>query len=70
MDWNGDSNIASGQEYVLEGEECLVFILGGIPTAPTQPPGVLGFSKNPNLPSAPGGAATTAPITRASLRRD
>jgi hypothetical protein len=37
-DWNGDGTISG--TWTLEGEQCLVFYLGGIPTAP----GVTGFA--------------------------
>ena len=33
IDWNGDGSIATG-DLVLEGEQCLVFWLGGIPSQP------------------------------------
>jgi type II secretory pathway pseudopilin PulG len=36
----------------LEGEECLVFFLGGL-TTNTNPPACLGFSSDPNNPMAP-----------------
>ena len=55
IDWNGSGAIDSGVEFVLEGEECLVFFLGGIPTASGSPPGYLGFSNNPSNPAAVGG---------------
>jgi general secretion pathway protein G len=51
-DWNGD-NVA-GQVHFLQGDECLVFFLIGIPTGqatnPKNPPGGLGFSKTPPWP--------------------
>lgn len=59
-DWNGDNAIngpATG--WVLEGEQCLVFYLGGIPNtaavAGGAPPGPQGFSTNNFNPSTPGG---------------
>lgn len=54
VDWNGDG-IPNGP-WLLEGEQCLVFYLGGIPTAPGlggfSPQG---FSPNSINPAAPGG---------------
>lgn len=56
VDWNGDGipngpggNV--GTPWILEGEQCLVFYLGGIPSAT----GPQGFSTNNMIPSAPGG---------------
>src|SRR5262245_36947772 len=56
IDWNGNGKIdvpADGGDVVLEGDQCLVFFLGGIPTA--NPPGCLGFSTNERNPAQPGG---------------
>src|SRR5207248_1531508 len=39
-----------GQSVVLEGEECLVFFLGGIQT--TNPPNCVGFSTDPFNPAS------------------
>jgi hypothetical protein len=52
IDWNGDGQI--GGNWTLEGDECLVFFLGGIPTAGNTP-GCLGFSANSKNPTSPGG---------------
>lgn len=53
IDWNGD-NIQNGP-WILEGEQCLVFYLGGIPTAPGlggySPQGFSTNSMNPALPA-------------------
>lgn len=49
IDWNGDGAIApTGTAWTLEGDQCLVFFLGGIPQngVPT------GFSTNPRNPAA------------------
>jgi prepilin-type N-terminal cleavage/methylation domain-containing protein len=54
-DWNGSGAIESG-EQVLEGQHCLVFFLGGIPTGPGGTDGCTGFSTNKADPTAPGGA--------------
>jgi prepilin-type N-terminal cleavage/methylation domain-containing protein len=65
IDWNGNGqpdlypNATTGSPddgIVLEGQQCLVFFLGGIPTA-AGVNGTLGFSKdsqNPTLPPSPG----------------
>jgi prepilin-type N-terminal cleavage/methylation domain-containing protein len=63
VDWNGDG-VANGPWY-LEGEQCLIFFIGGIPNtqqmvqqvAAGQPPvpGPQGFSTNNSNPSSPGG---------------
>ena len=54
LDWNGDHQI--GGEFVLEGQHCLVFFLGGIPTALGGTEGCTGFSTNKAHPAAPGGS--------------
>jgi len=54
IDWNGDGTPGNGDangEWVLEGHECLVFWLGGIPSAPGNTPGCLGFSRDPTNPA-------------------
>jgi general secretion pathway protein G len=59
VDWNGDGTITPNVPLTLEGDQCLVFFLGGIPQngIPT------GFSTNPSNPAAhifpaPGGGNT------------
>jgi hypothetical protein len=52
MDWNGNG-VPGDKPVVLQGDQCLVFFLGGIP-APGQP-GCLGFSVNRSNPTTPGG---------------
>jgi hypothetical protein len=51
-DWNGDGT--ANQVHYLQGDECLVFFLGGIPTGvfgnTKNPPGGSGFSKIPAWP--------------------
>jgi len=58
VDWNGDG-VANGP-WILEGEQCLVFYLGGIPNtaavAAGSPPQCLGFSTNNMNPAQAGGA--------------
>ena len=79
-DWNGDGNPTGPQAFTLSGDECLVFFLGGIPTgqypngvgtrspglSERYPPGVLGFARIPENPTAPvrltGGAARIGPF--------
>jgi prepilin-type N-terminal cleavage/methylation domain-containing protein len=64
VDWNGDGVIQTGPAgtYYLEGDQCLVFFLGGIPGgAPTGavipgrpgPATELGFATDPTDPSIP-----------------
>jgi hypothetical protein len=53
VDWNGNGVFqtpAQGGDYILEGDQCLVFFLGGIPgnSVPLQ---CRGFSTNPTDPS-------------------
>jgi general secretion pathway protein G len=45
--WNG--NVLGPQGVILEGDQCLVFFLGGIPDSTTG--GLLGFSTNPSNPA-------------------
>jgi type II secretory pathway pseudopilin PulG len=54
-DWNGNGRIDPG-ELVLEGQHCLVFFLGGVPTAPGGTDSCTGFSSNRATPTAPGGS--------------
>jgi len=44
VDWNGNGGIDAGQQFVLEGEQVLVFLLGGIN-------GTRGFSTNTSNPA-------------------
>jgi hypothetical protein len=54
IDWNGngvtDGDGTSSPAWTLEGDQCLVFFLGGIP----HDGGPTGFSKDPFNPAAPG----------------
>jgi prepilin-type N-terminal cleavage/methylation domain-containing protein len=55
-DWNGDGVITPSTGtpgFRLEGHQCLVFFLGGIPDK--NAPGTLGFSTNPQFPTLAGG---------------
>jgi hypothetical protein len=54
IDWNGDGQ-ANGP-WVLEGEQCLVFYLGGIQSTASGTPQCLGFSTNTMNPAMAGGA--------------
>jgi hypothetical protein len=51
VDWNGDA--AYSTALTLEGDQCLVFFLGGIPVHPGTGviPGTQGFSRNPLNPT-------------------
>jgi type II secretory pathway pseudopilin PulG len=55
-DWNGDG-VVSPTPWILEGDQCLVFFLGGIqvPQSAGAPFACLGFSTNPANPTAVGG---------------
>ena len=65
IDWNGDGAI-SQVAVTLEGDQCLVFFLGGIPIATgfavwsegIPGAGTLGFGSNPSNPSAGLGGST------------
>jgi prepilin-type N-terminal cleavage/methylation domain-containing protein len=64
MDWNGTGTLDAPVD--LEGHQCLVFFLGGIPTY--APNNVLGFSTNPGYPAPTvyvplTGPAQTIPMT-------
>ncbi len=56
IDWNGDGT-AGNTNLVLEGDQCLVFWLSGIPSNGTAAQGFqgLGFSNSPSNPAAAGG---------------
>lgn len=50
-DFNGDGTFAGNTAMVLQGHECLVFFLGGIPAWNSgRVTGVSGFGKNPTNP--------------------
>jgi hypothetical protein len=54
LDWNGDGVVAA--DTTLFGDQVLVFYLGGIPVPSSLGgPGTLGFSTNPQNPTAAGG---------------
>jgi general secretion pathway protein G len=64
VDWN--NNGAVDGEVILEGDQCLVFFLGGIPTAPILPGqpiafGCSGFSYLGSNPATPGGTSRKGP---------
>src|SRR5262245_45153818 len=71
-DWNGDGTYTPGT-FLLSGDECLVFFLGGIPIGEPVDnpsirsgqglPGTLGFNKQPFNP-------TIRPVAGASISRD
>jgi prepilin-type N-terminal cleavage/methylation domain-containing protein len=65
IDWNGDGMITPSPagDYILEGDQCLVFFLGGIPSAGAVN-GCTGFSTNPANPADPpaNGYARTPPF--------
>jgi hypothetical protein len=50
IDWNGNGKIDKGK-ITLEGDQCLVFFLGGIP-AVGPPADVIGFATNPRDPAS------------------
>jgi general secretion pathway protein G len=60
IDWNGDGMIASGQVWVLDGGQCLVFWLGGIPDN-LGGSGMRGFNANSSNPGGTGGGAFKQP---------
>jgi hypothetical protein len=70
-DWNGNGTIDRG-EVVLEGQHCLVFFLGGIPTPPDSAIGCSGFNTDSRNPAAPGGtrAGPYFEFKPGRLRRD
>jgi hypothetical protein len=49
IDWNGNGKIDKGK-VTLEGDQCLVFFLGGIPAA-GPPAEIIGFAMNPRDPA-------------------
>jgi len=50
-DWNGNGKIDPGADLPLQGQNCLVFLLGGVAT-PTAPFACQGFSTNSANPAA------------------
>ncbi len=66
IDWNG--NGALDGPWTLEGEQCLIFYTGGIPTPTGSTPGGLGFSTNNMNPAAAGGKRNGPYMTFKSSR--
>jgi general secretion pathway protein G len=54
IDWNQNGQTDAGWHVTLQGDQCLVFFLGGLPIA-GDPPGCLGFSTNVANPAQLGG---------------
>lgn len=50
IDWDGNGTTTRGTHWILEGHQCLVFFLGGIPNAPPQAE-TRGFSSSPFNPA-------------------
>ena len=48
-DFNGNG-VHGTQPYILQGHECLVFFLGGIPLQTASGYGMTGFGKDPTNP--------------------
>src|SRR5262249_3199984 len=56
VDWSGGLGIPANPGCVIvEGDQCLVFFLGGIPSKANNLNACLGFSRSPTNPTAPGG---------------
>jgi prepilin-type N-terminal cleavage/methylation domain-containing protein len=55
FNWGGGASLPAGG-VVLEGDQCLVFFLGGLPSGAFQAPN--GFFNNPKNPTAPAGTST------------
>ncbi len=71
IDWNGNGQLDDGQ-VLLEGDQCLVFFLGGIPGPPASTPFTTGFSTNPQNPAfhtIAVGSETNAPLFEFSSDR-
>lgn len=71
-DWNGNANIHSTAEapYVINGAECLVLFLGGIPEASASGFGMTGFAKSPINPAQCSVPSATAGAWQYSTSRD
>jgi len=57
--WDGTTNKAV---TILEGQQCLVFYLGGVPDTANGVTKMTGFSSDPRNPVAPGGADRIGPF--------
>jgi general secretion pathway protein G len=55
VDWTGGLGMPKSGTVVLEGDQCLVFFLGGIPTNANGTNACLGFSTSTTNPTAAGG---------------
>lgn len=51
VNWNGDPNAPAGSVWELEGDQCLVYFLGGIPIQLTGTLACTGFSTDPVNPA-------------------
>jgi hypothetical protein len=54
VDWDGDGQYSP--PVILEGDQCLVFFLGGVPAPPGQPAACMGFSSVGSNPAIRTGA--------------
>jgi prepilin-type N-terminal cleavage/methylation domain-containing protein len=68
-DFNGNGSMDSASTY-LEGHECLVFFLGGVPiTVVNGGPGVSGFANSPTNPFSSVSSNRTAPMMEFRVSR-
>jgi general secretion pathway protein G len=59
-DFNGDGALQT-TPYILQGHECLVFFLGGLPRKTDEGYAMTGFAKNPSNPFTPSIAPAAKP---------
>lgn len=67
VDFDGSGSAAGA--HALNGNECLVFFLGGMPDRSGGNFAMTGFSKNPNNPFATGGNSRVGPFTEFQSQR-
>ncbi len=65
---NWDNGTRTGP-YYMNGSECLLFFLGGIIEPGSNPPNLLGFSKNPQQPFLATGDSREGPFMEFSVSR-
>ena len=68
-DFNGNGTL-DANPILLQGHECLVFFLGGLPTHGSQSTGMTGFGKLPQNPFLPFNYTPPASSTALSLAHD
>jgi general secretion pathway protein G len=69
-DFNGNATNDAATPYILQGHQCLVFFLGGVPQLTSGLYGMTGFSRNPQNPFFPYNASASSSTNRTTSLYD